>query len=198
MATRHWTVRTAAFTAGVTALAAFGWAPPAAAQSDEPQDGAWLVRNAEFEGADSDGDARTYDPALVPEGSEVAVVESSGDGRTGVVIALHGMKPNRMYGVHVHTGKCGPKGDDAGPHYQNRKDPETPSVDPEYANRKNEVWLDLHTDPSGYATASAKQKWLFRDGEAQSVVLHEHHTSTKPGEAGTAGDRLACVNVPFE
>ncbi|NGN67106.1 superoxide dismutase family protein [Streptomyces sp. A7024] len=193
MVTRPSTVRIAAVTVGATVFATLGWVQPAAAQDD-----VWVVRTAEFSAADSGEDAVTYAPGLVPEDARIAVVESAAADSTKVVVAVHGLEKNRMFGVHVHTGKCGAKGDDAGPHYQDKKDPETPSVDPQYANRKNEVWLDMTTDDGGSGGATAEQQWRFRKGEAQSVILHEHHTSTKDGEAGTAGDRLACFNVPFE
>ena len=39
--------------------------------------------------------------------------------------------------------------------------------------------------------------WEFRDGEANSVVLHAQHTMTGPGQAGMAGDRLACIDENF-
>jgi superoxide dismutase, Cu-Zn family len=105
--------------------------------------------------------------------------------------------PNRAYGAHVHVKKCGAAPADAGPHYQNVVDPKQPSVDPAYANPRNEIWLDVHTDRHGFAFTSSTVDWRFTDRHAQSVVVHNEHTHTKPGEAGTAGPRLACVNVSF-
>jgi Cu-Zn family superoxide dismutase len=78
-----------------------------------------------------------------------------------------------------------------------QKDPVSPSVDPAYANAQNEIWLDFSTDAKGAANATATANWLFRKGEANSVVLHATHTSTEQGKAGTAGDRLACVSGTF-
>jgi Cu-Zn family superoxide dismutase len=57
--------------------------------------------------------------------------------------------------------------------------------------------LDLTTNKDGSARSIATVDWRFREGGARSVVLHEMATSTHEGHAGTAGARLACVNVPF-
>jgi Cu-Zn family superoxide dismutase len=150
-----------------------------------------------FEKFSATAEAVTYD-AKVPEGAKVTVlgVPTVG-GRTTVLLKLKGLLPNRAYGAHVHVKKCGAAPADAGPHYQNVADPVQPSVDPAYANPRNEIWLDVHTDGHGFAYTSSTVDWQFTERHAQSVVLHNEHTHTKPGEAGTAGPRLACVNVLF-
>ncbi|MET9294003.1 superoxide dismutase family protein [Streptomyces sp. NPDC003077] len=172
---------------------------PAAAPSVGVQSTSVSVR-AHF-AASPTGEAVTYDPALVPVGSRVAVVEkrygTAKAGRTAVVLRLSGLLPDRTYGAHVHTKPCGPKPADSGPHYQNVPDPVQPSTNPDYANPRNEVWLDLTTDEDGDGATAAKVNWHVRYGEARSVVVHEHKTHTEPGHAGTAGARLACVNVPL-
>ncbi|KAB7845046.1 superoxide dismutase family protein [Streptomyces mobaraensis NBRC 13819 = DSM 40847] len=146
----------------------------------------------------SGGAAVTYVPAAVPEGARVRVAERPAHGgRTRFVLRLQGLPAGRTFGAHAHRRACGPKPDDAGPHYQNVKDPVQPSVDPAYANPRNEVWLDLTTDAHGAARAETTVAWRVRPGEARSVVLHEHATDTRAGHAGTAGARLACVTVPF-
>ncbi|WP_066944610.1 superoxide dismutase family protein [Streptomyces lushanensis] len=155
-------------------------------------------------------DALTYDVEKVPVGSRVSVVEqvreqtgghtgerAGGEGTT-VRLRVSGLLPERMYGAHVHTKPCGATPDTSGPHYQNVEDPQQPSTDPAYANPENEVWLDFTTDAEGHGAAESRHEWRFRPGGARSVVIHEHHTSTAPGEAGTAGARLACLTVPFE
>ncbi len=152
-------------------------------------------------GAGGDRTAFTYDQAAVPAGSTVTVDEEDHDGKTTVTLDVSGLAPDRGFGVHVHTKPCGPQPSDSGPHYQNVPDPaatpESPSTDPAYANPQNEVWLDITTDAQGAARASSTVDWEFRDDEANSVVLHDKHTMTSPGHAGTAGDRLACVDVDF-
>ncbi|MET7766810.1 superoxide dismutase family protein [Streptomyces sp. NPDC005336] len=166
--------------------------------------------------------AVTYDKALVPTTAVVVVAEmriphgmrdhdhhhemhDEGQrdhrkpyGGTYVFLALRGVAPNHHFGIHVHTKPCGTTPDSSGPHYQNVKDPKQPSTNPKYANPRNEVWLDLTTNGRGDGRSQTVVKWHFRPGEARSVVIHEHATSTQAGKAGMAGDRVACVNVPFK
>jgi Cu-Zn family superoxide dismutase len=139
----------------------------------------------------------TYDVARIPLGAKLSTGSSVADGQTTVELKVSGLLPNTKYGSHVHTKPCGAKPADSGPHYQNEKDPVTPSVDPKYANAQNEIWLDFTTDAAGAATASATVKWEFRKGEANAVIVHATHSSTEHGKAGTAGDRLACLTAPF-
>ncbi len=131
----------------------------------------------------------------------VTVDAEERDGGTTVTFDATGLAPNRDFGGHVHTQPCGPQPADAGPHYQHDIDPaaapETTSTDPAYANPQNEIWLDITTDDSGAAQASTTVNWHFRDDEANSVVMHAQHTMTGPGQAGMAGDPLACVDTDF-
>lgn len=184
---------------GLTALAAFLAAcsettpastPPASAPPVSRADGsfaAWAEGNV----------ATTYNPDLVPVGASAeATVTVRGD-RTETKLMVHGLVPNRSYGAHAHVKPCGADGAAAGPHYQDRIDPVTPSVDPAYANAKNEIWLDFLTDAQGDASAESSVDWKVKGGEAQSITLHENHTMTEAGKAGTAGTRLACIDVDF-
>jgi Cu-Zn family superoxide dismutase len=74
----------------------------------------------------------------------------------------------------------------------------TLSVDPAYANPRNEIWLDFTADRLGtggrclQGRLAARRPW-----RPKSVVIHETHTNSDPGRAGTAGARLGCVNVDF-
>lgn len=143
--------------------------------------------------------AVTYNTELVPVAGRVQVKEElRRDGGTRIELRLRDLVANRTYGAHVHTKPCGKLPADAGPHYQDEVDPKQPSVDPEYANAENEVWLDVTTNKDGSARSVGIVDWRFREGGARSVVLHEAATSTHEGHAGTAGARLACVNVPFK
>ncbi|SDG09710.1 superoxide dismutase, Cu-Zn family [Lentzea fradiae] len=139
----------------------------------------------------------THDVGRVPPGARISTSSSVSNGRTTVVLRVSGLLPGTRYGSHVHTKPCGAAPADSGPHYQHEKDPVTPSVDPAYANARNEIWLDLTTDAQGAGSASSTVAWEFRRGEANSVVLHAAHTSTEHGKAGTAGDRLACLTAAF-
>ncbi|MGW6444261.1 superoxide dismutase family protein [Lentzea sp. NPDC055074] len=139
----------------------------------------------------------SYDTARIPLGAKLSTGSSVSNGQTTVELKVSGLLPNTKYGSHVHTKPCGAKPADSGPHYQNEKDPVTPSVDPKFANAENEIWLDFTTDAQGAATGRATVKWEFRKGEANAVVVHAAHTSTEHGKAGTAGDRLACLTAAF-
>ncbi|MDH2427705.1 superoxide dismutase family protein [Sphaerisporangium sp. TRM90804] len=142
--------------------------------------------------------AVTYDPKLAPSGALAAVTYvPTHDGKMNVMLRTHGLVANRRYGAHAHVNRCGAKGEDAGPHYQNSKDPVTPSTDPKYANSRNEIWLDFTTDARGNGLGRALVDWQFSDRQAQSVVVHADHTHTEPGKAGTAGARVACLDVAF-
>ncbi|GAB2513147.1 superoxide dismutase family protein [Nocardiopsis aegyptia] len=145
--------------------------------------------------------AVTYDETAVPVGATADVQVREEGEQTSVQFTATGLEGDRDFGAHVHTQPCGEEPSDAGPHYQNEADPaateDEPSSDPAYANPENEVWLDFTTDADGNAVTTATVDWTFREGEARSLVLHDQHTSTEHGEAGTAGDRLACVTVEF-
>jgi Cu-Zn family superoxide dismutase len=143
--------------------------------------------------------AVTYDPALVPVGATASVTVAPASSGTKVDLTVNGLQPNRGYGAHLHTNPCGQTGAAAGPHYQHQKDPAAsasqPSVDPSYANPRNEVWLDFTTDAGGKASATAAEPWAFAT-PPRSLVIHAMTTRTAPGEAGTAGARAACLTLP--
>jgi Cu-Zn family superoxide dismutase len=136
-----------------------------------------------------------------PGGFSANIESEEENDRTTVTFSATGLARDRDFGVHAHTNPCGPQPADSGPHYQNDVDPaaspEKPSADPAYANPQNEIWFDVTTDGNGTAQASSTGDWEFRDGEANSVVLHAQHTMTGPGQAGMAGDRLACIDENF-
>lgn len=145
--------------------------------------------------------AITYDPAVVPPGASARVaITRTGSGMV-VRLTAAGLVPRRAYGAHLHTRTCAQPPDAAGPHYQHRADPAAsaspPSVDPAYANPRNEVWLDLTADATGTATSASSLDWAFAPGRrARSLVLHAGPTKTAPGVAGTAGARVACLTLP--
>jgi superoxide dismutase, Cu-Zn family len=166
----------------------------AAAGSEEDY---WLRADGRFsavtEGA-APSAAITYDEALVPQGTGITVGQRVDDGRTVIEVEVDGVRPGHTFGTHVHTEPCGADPEAAGDHYQNE-----PGEGPRRANPHNEVWLDFTADEAGAGGGEARQEWIFRDGEARSVVLHEHATDTghHGGTPGDAGDRVACFTVPF-
>lgn len=146
-------------------------------------------------------DAFTYDPVAAPAGATVEVTTKQDDRSTTVSLEATGLQPNRGYAVHEHVKPCGSTGDAAGPHFQNRIDPaatpDTPSTDPAYANPQNEIWLDLRTDQRGTGSSTTTVPFTFTDRAPASVIIHEKMaTAMGPGQAGTAGGRLACINLP--
>jgi Cu-Zn family superoxide dismutase len=177
-----------------TALARSVPATPAArgARLDRP-----VIAIGQFGPADGGGDALTYDQDLVPVGAQAAVAAYTWPFGTTTVLAVTGLVPRRTYGAHVHVNSCGAEPTDAGPHVQFVEDPVQPSVDPRYANPRNEIWLDFHTDANGVGYAVSTVYWPITAKTAGAVVIHEHRTSRRPGEAGMAGARLACLTVPF-
>ncbi|SFE45223.1 superoxide dismutase, Cu-Zn family [Actinopolyspora alba] len=183
----------------VLAVTALIIAVPATAQADSSGEGHnRTVARGVFTGYQESAAAVTYAPELVPPGARMGVFAESSPGKgTSVAAVLEGLRPNRTYGAHVHTHPCGDEGADAGPHFQRIPAPEGVSGDPTYANPSNEIWLDFRTDAAGNAVSGAFGKWNPHRGDASSVVIHEHRTRTAPGVAGEAGDRLACLNVPF-
>jgi superoxide dismutase, Cu-Zn family len=144
--------------------------------------------------------AITYDPKVVPPGATVQVSVSMTTQGARVRLAASGMVPRRAYGAHLHTKACTATPDQAGPHYQHTPDPKAatspPSVDPAYANPRNEVWLDFTADTQGSATATASEDWRFDETRPpRSLIVHAEQTRTTAGKAGTAGPRVACLTL---
>ncbi|MFD2081424.1 hypothetical protein SAMN05421678_10666 [Actinopolymorpha cephalotaxi] len=186
----------------VTALARSAAAPTQATQAttqvgragqDRP-----VIAIGRFGPVDDGGNALTYDPALVPAGAQAAVAAYTWPFGTTTVLAVTGLVPRRTYGAHVHVNACGAAPTDAGPHVQFVEDPVQPSVDPRYANPRNEIWLDFRADANGVGYAVSTVYWPITAKDAGSVVIHEHRTSRGHGHAGMAGARLACLTVPFD
>jgi superoxide dismutase, Cu-Zn family len=154
---------------------------------------------APVEAADT---AFTYDREAAPPGAELELEVIEGDGTTTVRLSADLLQPDRGYAAHAHTDPCGKNGTDAGPHYQHEIDPaatpERPSVDPAYANPRNEIWLELTTDGKGNGVAETTVPFVFGDRTPSSIVLHEQpKTATEQGRAGSAGGRIACFTAPF-
>jgi Cu-Zn family superoxide dismutase len=179
----------------VTALVACGGTATGAAN---PSTDATHNVTAQGTFAAAPAPAPTYDSTLVPVGATATVNADAAATSTSVTLAVTGLQPNRRYGAHAHTKPCGSDGKDAGPHFQFKPDPVTPSVDPAYANNVNEIWLDFTTDAAGAGQATATVPWVFpADRRAASVIIHAMPTSTEPGKAGGAGNRAACLTVGF-
>ena len=175
-------------------------APPAGHERPNPP----VLSGSDTLAAPNPGaEAVTYNPALAPDGAGIlaAVMPAGWDySSTVATLSVAGLQPNRGYAVHTHTKACGATGEDAGPHYQNRIDPaatpQAPSTNPEYANPRNEIWLDLRTDADGSASIRTTVPFSFTDRTPGSIVVHEAETTaTAPGQAGQAGARIACLTL---
>jgi superoxide dismutase, Cu-Zn family len=141
--------------------------------------------------------AVTYDPAVVPPGATAQVAIVTTPAAMTVRVRVAGLLGRRAYGAHLHVRECTAVPDEAGPHHQYERDPKSPSVDPRFANPRNEIWLDFTTDAAGAATAASEVRWSFLPGDAaRSLVIHAQPTKTAAGVAGTAGPRVACLTLP--
>jgi Cu-Zn family superoxide dismutase len=144
--------------------------------------------------------AVTYDPAVVPPGATVRLETSRDAAGVFVRLDVTGMIPRRSYGAHLHTDSCTAVPAQAGPHYQHQHDPKaapsTPSVDPSYANPRNEVWLDFTADAAGGGSAVVGESWAFDEAHPpRSLIVHAEVTRTGKGVAGMAGPRVACLTL---
>lgn len=157
------------------------------------------VRTVGIATADGSGGAWTYNADQLPAGARLAVtaVYPSG-GSTIVTLHLTGAEASREYGAHAHKAACTAVSTEALGHFQYAPNPDPLNpTDPNYANPSNEIWLDIHTNAAGNGHAKAVVPWQADASRPMSVVIHEAHTATAPGTAGTAGARLGCMTVPF-
>ncbi len=126
-------IRSSGITAGLAATAALALAGPALAGAEVSRAVGDLTR---YPGQVPVADA--------PEGATARVHSvATADGKTIGTLHVSGMESLAHYGAHAHANPCGATGGAAaGPHFQHVLDPVTPSVNPEYANPENEIWLD--------------------------------------------------------
>lgn len=56
----------------------------------------------------------------------------------------------------------------------------------------------MTADAQGAGSSEADVPFGFDDAAPASIIVHEAEaTTTAPGEAGTAGARLACLDLPL-
>lgn len=139
--------------------------------------------------ADPYGDGVTANPIHEGATARVHAVEDA-SGRTIVTLHVKGLPANREFGSHVHVSACNTS--KAGVHYRNTLGTGAAGATPD-----NEVWLDFETNDAGNATAKATVAWTFRPDLANAVVIHDRHTTHGGTGAGTAGSKLACLDVDF-
>ncbi|MEV0665173.1 hypothetical protein ACIBI3_39925 [Actinomadura luteofluorescens] len=135
------------------------------------------------------GPDNVYDQAFRDAKTKVAVVRDRH--RTWVSLRVWGMPreaAGRTFGAHVHVNRCGPKPEDAGPHYH---DPDAPPGTP---MPEMEIWLDVTVRPDGRGHSRTSVPWRVAAKAAESLVVHAKPTDPKTGDAGA---RLICTTVPF-
>lgn len=131
----------------------------------------------------------TENPAKNIQGSAKAWLKGQS---TEITLEVSGLPPKTQFGSHLHKLPCATE--KAGGHYQHNPAP-TPELasTPEYANTKNEFWLDFTTDDAGAAKSTVSIAWPVRATEAQSIIIHEKFTDMN----GKAGAKYACISMPF-
>lgn len=102
---------------------------------------------------------------------------------TRVILAVSGLTASRAYGAHVHVAAC--DAGQGGAHYRNDA--------AAGATPQNEIWLDFTSSATGDGANDVTATWAVRAGQAKSVIIHSRTTD----DAGTAGPKLSCVDVPF-
>jgi|SRR5690606_34434948 Cu-Zn family superoxide dismutase len=168
----------------VLLAAGCGASPPQLAHPAQPA--THLNGSGEF-AASGEGPAIAYDRKLVPGGAQASLTAESSGGQTITSLVVEGLRPGRAYGAHLHTQPCGRTGDAAGPHYQHRSG---------QASADNEIWLDFKTDADGAGRATARHPWSIDPANPpRSLVLHAEPTKSTGPEAGSAGDRIACLTL---
>jgi Cu-Zn family superoxide dismutase len=113
------------------------------------------------------------------------------DGHLRIELNVAGFPATRPFGSHLHKLACD---DDlkAGGHYQNMPVPMGGStMDPVYANNKNEAWLDFTTDAAGNGQTILTVDWIPRSGEAKAIIFHDMPS----GIGGASGPKLACLPI---
>ncbi|MDV6011404.1 superoxide dismutase [Haloechinothrix sp. LS1_15] len=147
--------------------------------------------------------AVTYGPELAPPGATLRIESQSSAAGTHIEFFAEGLMPDRGYAAHAHTEPCGTDPSDPGPRFQDERDPSVAegedSTDPDYGNPENEIWLDFTTDGDGDAERIVQVPVGLVEHAPRSIVLHEaEETATAPGEAGQAGERVACLTISYE
>ncbi|WP_051300316.1 hypothetical protein [Actinomadura rifamycini] len=135
------------------------------------------------------GPTYVYDPYFKKVDTQV-VTELDKHGTTVRFKVAHMPKKywGKTMGTHVHENKCGVKPDSSGRHYQN------PDARKHTPLRKKEIWLDFKVEKGGKGYATARVPWRVDKKDARSVVIHQHRTDPKTGDAGK---RLICTDAVF-
>ncbi len=144
--------------------------------------------------------AISYNPDLAPIGAAMtATVIPTSEGSTAE-LTVFGLLPNHAYVAYAYTKACGATADAAGRRFQDHLDPavsaRAPSTNPTYANRDNEIWLDVRTDVTGTGSSRTTVPFTLSDRTPGSFVVHDAALSpTDQDQASRAGARVACLTL---
>ena len=131
-------------------------------------------------------EADATNPAIGAEGQVHVVVNGGQDGQALVTLHVEGLPSGRSFGSHLHRDTCASAF--GGPHYQ-APDPANPVA--ANADAHHEVWLDFTTNAAGRGRSQTVVPFEVLSG-SRSVVIHQNaHTAV----GGTAGQRLACLDI---
>jgi Cu-Zn family superoxide dismutase len=174
--------RTRAVGAGIALAIGALVAAPASAGANVAIGGGPFTANPAFVANDLDA----ANPAIGASGRVHMVVNGGQDGQTLVTLNVEGLPTGRSFGSHLHRDSCASAF--GGPHYQ-APDPATPVA--ANADADHEVWLDFATNAVGRGRSQASVPFEVLSA-SRSVVIHQNdHTAV----GGTAGQRLACLDI---
>ena len=174
-------MRPSARTAVVLAAAGAVLAPPAA--------GPALADPGSIDITAVTGPTRVYDDAYAGTETEIYTVRQGNSTIVGLQVSGFPREAaGRTFGVHVHVNACGPRPEDAGPHYAN------PDAAPGTPLREKGIWLDVRIGRAGTGSSRADVPWRVAPGAAGSLVIHAERTDPATGDAGA---RLTCTFLPF-
>jgi len=135
------------------------------------------------------GPTQVYDDAYAGTETEIYTVRQGNSTIVGLQVSGFPREAaGRTFGVHVHVNACGPRPEDAGPHYAN------PDAAPGTPLREKEIWLDVRIGRDGTGSSRADVPWRVAPGAAGSLVIHAERTDPATGDAGA---RLTCTFLPF-
>jgi Cu-Zn family superoxide dismutase len=125
-----------------------------------------------------------FDPGLGKAGGVEGQLESSAfGGRTTSDLFIRKAPPNKNWGAIAHVDPCNIN--QGGARYRNN--PQGGS------NPQNEIWLDIKTNNKGQGSSRSVVNFVVRPDGANSLVLYQN-----PAASGNVGNRIACLNFPWD
>ncbi|MDE3030343.1 MAG: hypothetical protein KGI65_01845 [Acidobacteriota bacterium] len=128
--------------------------------------------------------AVSFDPALVPLGARVEVVEALNKwGGMSVTLRTWGLKGATHYDAQVHVGRCSADPASSGARYEN--------VPVKVGYQNDEVWLNFTTSRAGTGAVTTVEYWgVGANQHAASIALQAPGSTRNIGCVGFAFARL--------